>query len=254
MAVTEPFLGVRTAEELKERPTDHFSNPELGLLAHFYRGEMYRSKVWRQRLDTTTNWAVVTTGVALSVAFSTVENTHMPILLITWLVFVFLVIEARRYRYFDIWRYRTRMLEVDLIAPILSPEHARYNPNWRHMLAEDLQYLHFHISFWEAIGRRLRRNYSYIFGVLAVSWVLKIMMHPTPVHTVDEFVARAAVGPLPGTVMVAGFLLFYGVLFLLGLVTMRLQKATGRVVGMERRLSTYTPEPRNLQPVEGRQR
>ena len=31
----------------------------------FYRGEMYRSTVWRTRLDTTTNWSVVTTGIAL---------------------------------------------------------------------------------------------------------------------------------------------------------------------------------------------
>jgi uncharacterized membrane protein len=39
------------------------------MLAHLYRGEMYRSKVWRTRLDATTNWAVATTGIALSVAF-----------------------------------------------------------------------------------------------------------------------------------------------------------------------------------------
>ena len=38
--------------------------------AHLYGGEMYRSKVWRTRLDATTNWAVATTGIALSVAFS----------------------------------------------------------------------------------------------------------------------------------------------------------------------------------------
>ena len=47
-----------------------FGAAEIGTLAHLYRGEMYRSKIWRTRLDATTNWAVVTTGIALSVAFS----------------------------------------------------------------------------------------------------------------------------------------------------------------------------------------
>ena len=50
-------------------PEPPFNGAELGLLAHLYRGEMYRSKVWRTRLDATTNWAIATTGIALSVAF-----------------------------------------------------------------------------------------------------------------------------------------------------------------------------------------
>src|SRR5438067_2585402 len=34
-------------------------------MAHFYRGEIQRSNTWRNRLDTTTNWAVLTAGGAL---------------------------------------------------------------------------------------------------------------------------------------------------------------------------------------------
>src|SRR6516162_2258468 len=40
-----------------------FSTAEIGALAHLYRGEVYRSTVWRTRLDSSTNWAVVTTGI-----------------------------------------------------------------------------------------------------------------------------------------------------------------------------------------------
>jgi uncharacterized membrane protein len=43
-----------------------FSPADITALAHLYRGELYRNTVWRTRLDTTTNWAVVTTGIALS--------------------------------------------------------------------------------------------------------------------------------------------------------------------------------------------
>src|SRR5215471_14656137 len=43
-----------------------FSIAEIGALPHLYRGEVYRSTVWRTRLDSSTNWAVATTGIALS--------------------------------------------------------------------------------------------------------------------------------------------------------------------------------------------
>lgn len=32
-----------------------FSPADIGTIAHLYRGEMYRSKIWRTRLDATTN-------------------------------------------------------------------------------------------------------------------------------------------------------------------------------------------------------
>jgi uncharacterized membrane protein len=51
------------------------------MLAHLYGGEMYSSKVWRTRLDATTNWAVATTGIALSVAFSNAGNSPLPLVL-----------------------------------------------------------------------------------------------------------------------------------------------------------------------------
>src|SRR5512136_2753632 len=52
-------------------------------MAHFFRGEMQRANVWRQRLDTTTNWAVVTTGAAISIAFS--QATHHLVILLNFL-------------------------------------------------------------------------------------------------------------------------------------------------------------------------
>ncbi|MDX1654507.1 MAG: DUF2270 domain-containing protein, partial [Candidatus Competibacteraceae bacterium] len=46
----------RSSPRKKQDPV--FDSAEMGALAHLYRGEMYRSKIWRTRLDTTTNWAV----------------------------------------------------------------------------------------------------------------------------------------------------------------------------------------------------
>ena len=53
-----------------------FSPADLAVLAHLYRGEVYRSTVWRTRLDATTNWAVVATGLALSLTFSSPHSVR----------------------------------------------------------------------------------------------------------------------------------------------------------------------------------
>src|SRR5271167_2158483 len=72
-----------------------FTAAEIGALAHLYRGEVYRSTVWRTRLDNTTNWAVAGLGLALSVSFSRADASALPILLMGVLTVVFLFFEAR---------------------------------------------------------------------------------------------------------------------------------------------------------------
>ena len=206
-----------------------FSAAELGMLAHLYRGEMYRSKVWRGRLDATTNWAVATTGIALSVSFSSAANSPLPLVLVALMALVFLFIEARRYRYFDIWRTRVRILETGLYGPILRGEGVRTENGWNQELARDYENLRFHISFWEAMGRRLRRNYSFMFGVQAISYIMKICVHPEPVRSLDDLLPRAAIGPIPGqAVLMLGFL-FHASLIAFAIFTLKGQRAAGRV-------------------------
>jgi len=57
-----------------------------------FRSEIQRAIVWHQRLDTTTNWAVVATGATLSISFSQPDVHHGVIilntLLITWFLFI----------------------------------------------------------------------------------------------------------------------------------------------------------------------
>lgn len=205
-----------------------FSAAELGALAHLYRGELYRSKIWRQRLDATTNWAVALTGIALSITFSNANNTPLPLNLAGLIVFIFLFIEARRYRYFDIWRTRTRLLEVYFYGPMLIRQPILGAGNWNRVLAQDLAYIHFHISIWEALGRRLRRNYIWIFAVLGVSYLGKLVAQPTPLQTLDQLWMRAAVGPVPGQVVIGAGVISYAALATLALATLLKQRAVGR--------------------------
>src|SRR5581483_3187748 len=39
-------------------------------MVHFYRGEIQRANTWRNRLDTTRNWAIVTTAGVISFALA----------------------------------------------------------------------------------------------------------------------------------------------------------------------------------------
>jgi len=205
-----------------------FSAAEIGALAHLYRGELYRSKVWRQRLDATTNWAVAITGISLSITFSNATNTPLPLQLAGLIVMIFLFIEARRYRYFDIWRTRTRLLEVYFYGPMLIRQPILGSSNWNRILAQDLAYIHFHISIWEALGRRLRRNYIWIFALLGISYVGKLLVHPTPLRTIEQLWGRAAEGPISGQAVILMGVLLYGALAVLALVTMTRQRASGR--------------------------
>jgi uncharacterized membrane protein len=206
-----------------------FNAAELGMLAHLYRGEMYRSKIWRTRLDATTNWAVATTGIALSVAFSSPGNSPLPLVLVALMSLVFLSIEARRYRYFDIWRTRVRILETGLYGPILRGEGVRVDNGWNLQLASDYKDLRFHIGFLEALGRRLRRNYSFMFGVQAVSYFTKICVHPVPITSLQDLWQHAAIGPISGQVVLICGCLFHAGLLALAIFTLKGQRAAGRV-------------------------
>ena len=198
-------------------------------MVHLFRAEVQRANVWRQRLDTTTNWAVVATGATLSIAFSQSEVHHGIIILNTLLVTWFLFIEARRYRYYELWSYRVRLMETDFYAAMLVPPF-HPSPEWAESLAENLLSPRFPITMSEAFGRRLRRNYLWILLILYASWIAKIWLFPQPANDWQEFIIRAAVGPISGAVMITLGLLFYGSLFLIALVTIRMTRATGEVL------------------------
>lgn len=186
-----------------------FGPAELGALAHLYRGEVYRSTVWRTRLDATTNWAVVATGIALSLTFSSPEASPLPLVLVGLLIALFLSVEARRYRFFDFWRIRAHILELHLFGPILRGEGVRLDNGWNQTLYQDYLRPTLHISFLDAVGRRLRRNYGWIFLIQATSYVGKLLIHPEPVANFHEFLARATIGPIPGGYVLAAGLAFH---------------------------------------------
>ncbi len=193
-----------------------YSAAEIGAIAHLYRGEVYRSTVWRTRLDNTTNWAVAGLGLALSISFSRSEASALPILLIGFLIVVFLLFEARRYRYFNVWRARARWMETNFYAPMLTGSSGP--AGWERVLARDYCEPKHHISMARAIGRRLRQTYAYVLTIQALAYLGKILIHPTPVTSFAEFVQRATIGPIPGEFILAAGVLFNGTWIIFTLV------------------------------------
>lgn len=186
-----------------------FTNAELGALAHLYRGEVYRSTTWRTRLDNTTNWAVVTTGIAFSITFSGVNASPLPLVLVGLLVIVFLIFEARRYRYFNVWRARARHIETELYAPMLLGEEYQRNGDWHKILANDYINPRHHISLIRAIGRRLRRSYAWLLAIQAMAYYGKLAIHPAPLTSLEDIFVRAAIGPLNGEYVIILHILFH---------------------------------------------
>jgi uncharacterized membrane protein len=199
-------------------------------MIHFYRGEVQRSNTWRNRLDTTTNWAVLTAGATLSFVFSSPSNPHFVIPINSILVAIFLLMEARRYRYYEIWSSRVRVLETGYFAHLLAPNVTPPDEAWAEHLAADLTTPHFTITEWEAVGRRLRRNYLWIFALLALSWNLKVYLHPLPARDFDAFIDRATVGIVPGWIVFVFGVVFNAAIAIFAVGTLRLREATGEVL------------------------
>ncbi|MDP3197627.1 DUF2270 domain-containing protein [Tabrizicola sp.] len=112
--------------------------------------------MWRTRLDTTTNWAVVTLGVALSITYSSPEASPLPLVLVGELILLFLTLEARRYRFFNVWRASACWIERHFFVPMLTEAEDAVGRDWRGTLAEDYRLPQYHVSLGVAVARRVR--------------------------------------------------------------------------------------------------
>jgi uncharacterized membrane protein len=193
------------------------SSEYVTLIAHYYRAEMGRMSGWRDRIDRTTNWAITVAGAMLSVSLSTPTSHHGVLLFAMVLVLLLLVIESRRYRFFDVYRARVRRLERQYYARIFSRADEGRDTEWMRELSDDLKKPVFLMSRGLAFSRRLRRNYIWMFLILLIAWLIKIstprlMPDGTPghfAHSFYEWTSGAAIGPVAGWTIVVAVAAFY---------------------------------------------
>ena len=154
---------------------------------------------------------------------------------------MFLVIEARRYRYYELWSSRVRLMETDFFAAMLVPPF-HPSPDWAESLAENMLYPHFPISNLEAIGRRLRRNYLWIYMTLLFAWQAKLWLQPFIATTWQEVLERAAIGPVTGPMIFLIAFTFLGFMVFISMATIGLREATGEILPRFGDFSSTTAE------------
>ncbi len=195
--------------EPKPKAHPHFDSAYVTAMSHFYRGELGRIMVWRSRLDPTTNWAITSTSTIFTVAFSIESVPHIIFFFNIAIVTIMLWIEARRYRFYDSFRARVRMLEAHFLVPIVAQNTTLLQGEWQKLVCEDLLLPSFKISAFEAVGRRLKRNYIFIFMIILTAWITKIFLHAKPpITSFESFYQALAVGTSIPSWLVAG--LFVG--------------------------------------------
>src|SRR5437762_6712193 len=190
----------KTASEATEEATvslqrSIYDPGYVNAMSHFYRGEMGRIMVWRQRLDITTNWAITSSTAIITMAFSNAAVPHIIFFFNLAIVWVMLWIKARRYRFYDAFRARIRMLEAHFLVPMVMENRDLLQGEWKKLVCEDLILPCFKISRLEAIGRRLKRNYVFIFVLILVAWVTKIFLHASaPINDFFSFYQALRIG------------------------------------------------------------
>ena len=186
------------------------------VMVHYYRGELGRMAGWRDRIDRTSNWAITVVAAMLSLSLSTPTAHHSVVLFAMLLITLLLMIEARRYRFFDVYRDRVRLVERHYFARAIDGG-LEPDENWTAQLATNLQSPRFNITLLAAMTRRLRRNYIWMYLILLLAWLLKIstpLLQPEGVHLgwrepLVNMVSSAALGPIPGIAVIVVVTLLY---------------------------------------------
>jgi uncharacterized membrane protein len=140
-------------------------------LIHLYRGELGRMVSYRVRLDTTTNWAIVTNAGVATLAFGNPETSHAVFIVAMLLTFYFLQLETRRYRLYQLSHQRVRLLEQKFYPPMIL---GQQDEGWRTDLVTQLRTPCLPLSYFKALGLRLWRNYLWLQLGLLLLWFVKL--------------------------------------------------------------------------------
>ncbi len=147
--------------------------------------------VWRTRLDTTSNWAILLTTGLTTFTLGAPGVPHYTLLLGLALNSICMLLEGRRYQHLHHSEWRIRRMESGYFAPWVGPG---ATVEWRAELAADLRDPHATIGTFAAVRRRLKRNYVLLFYFMTAVWLTKLFIHRG--GEPETFYQRLAVGDL----------------------------------------------------------
>lgn len=147
----------------------------LQTIAHLYRAEINRLTIYRQRLDVIFNWymMILSTVIIYYLGNQNIYHNIIVILFLPNLLFSF--IEARRYRYYMLSQYRTRLIEKGFYCDILDIIESQDDTNYKLSLYNSLLKPEYNISFYHAWIIRTRRNYIWLLYLIISVWIIKLV-------------------------------------------------------------------------------
>jgi uncharacterized membrane protein len=158
---------------------------------------MQRLTVWRQRLDITSNWAILLTVAMTTFTLGAADVPHFSLLLGLALIGISVLIEGRRYCHLHHSGMRLYLMELGYFADLLNPSGEFPKIDWRAKLAQDLRHPRLRLSWFAGARIRLRRNYLMILYFVTAAWITKLFIHPDgKPDSIGEFYNRLAVGEL----------------------------------------------------------
>jgi uncharacterized membrane protein len=121
-----------------------------------------------------------------------------------------------------------RMLEAHFLVPMVMENRQMLQGEWKKLVCEDLILPSFKISKLEAIGRRLKRNYVFIFILIMVAWVTKIFLHASePITGGRAFYHALRVGHVPSWLVAGTFIGTFA--FVIGITIYVGKKSSGEI-------------------------
>jgi uncharacterized membrane protein len=74
----------------------------------------------------------------------------------------------------------------------------------------------------------LRRNYGWIFLIQVTCYAGKLLIHPVPIVSLDDVWQRAAIGPVPGQLVLVAGLAFHATWVTVAFLTYRSRRGADR--------------------------
>ena len=210
-------VDIRLPTGAEAAPGQPLSAGALNALVHLYRAEVGRMTSYRQRLDTTTNWAITSSALVTTFSLGNATIPHEAFIFLMFVNVFFLVVEARRFRVYEAARYRVLLMERYFYPEVLGEASTR---DWRPALIEALRtpYSYPPVGMLAAAGWRLRRNYLWIYAAVLLTWIAKLEIVG---GGYADLIAAAAIGRVPGLVVWIVVVCIYVGLVAIGLIAKR---------------------------------
>lgn len=196
-------LGMHQAARASVPPR---STNAVTALIHLHRAEVSRLTTYRVRLDTTTSWAVTSSALVTTFALGNRQIPHFALLFLSFILFFFLQLEARRFRAYEASRRRVHLIERSFYREVLGGE---VEASWTDELLMALERRGQTVNRLGALGWRLRRNYLWIITAALLVWLGKLNLSGESATTPADLLTRASIAFIPGWVVGCVVAAFY---------------------------------------------